>query len=429
MAMPSFSERCERFWEWFDAHEAELSQQFSQPGQANWEQVVQLARSGVALLSERLHFVLGGENEFSFTITGRRALFFLLPHLVATMPGRLRGKWTFHAGLPGLPGLPDDGLAISVHGVEVSLGQVLVEAAVAADGVSADLRFYAPDWQLDERQGFDAFYTLLDLSIGESLASLAINHVERSGRETPGMFPLAGLRQWMLERLYAGGLPPAPSQTYFTYQREPEGAGDAAGDGSAGGGGDTAAGGMLGGGAAAGGQPDDGPIQLDDGGDQPIAGLRPRFDIIAGKSSAHPLLVEYYNGQDDAYQDFVDMGAKPVFIFYEHGGSPEAISERNALTERIIGEVLGRSGDRRQLGLLLGAAVGLTCSYIDLLLYDERACLPRIADVMASLPYPVYGQEFRLGGVAFGLNDLAAGPDGGWRPEPGEETADPGRTR
>jgi hypothetical protein len=197
------------------------------------------------------------------------------------------------------------------------------------------------------------------LNIGEALANICVNKVERASSLEDGMMPLTQLEQWMTDRFCEDGKIPDPAERYFTYERKPE----------------------------------EGP---------------PRTDIIIGFANYTPILSGYDNNKSEVYQTFAGFGAKPAFLYYYYENETELsaiLDERNAIMDKLEAEALGERGSGREIGLVLGGAIGERCAYIDLLLYDEQAFIERARALLADTPYMIFCKEFQLEGEEFLLTD------------------------
>ncbi|MDR2861874.1 MAG: hypothetical protein LBV07_04945, partial [Syntrophobacterales bacterium] len=362
----SFTERAKQFWRWFSANEEKLSDIVQNRNHSdNGEAAVAFISEGVSLLAEELHFNIGGDHEFTFSVDGKYALFFLLPYVTANLPEQYRDKWNF---FPCMQGTGGHNFGFRMYGTNVNTDHVMVSAAPDEESKTADLRFYIKEWEsLEEKDSYNAFYTLLDLSIGEALAHVCLNNVEKAEILEEGMFPLTELEQWMIDNLCEDGKIPDPAERYFGYEKTPPDE-EAAGDDL------------------------------------------PRQDIFVGIAKYTPLLSCYDDGEDDCYQKFTDFGAKPVFLYYFYDNEADRndiLNERNDLMDKLEEEVLGKLGSGRETGLLLGGAMGENCAYIDLLLYDEEAFMEKAKTFLSSSPYMIFGKEFYRDGREFLLTDHA----------------------
>ena len=348
----SFAERTKQFWEWFGMNEPRLDTLLQQanPELAS-EELIETFRQGLSLLANDLSFNVGGDHEFSFAVNIDNAQFFLLPYVVANMPEQFRDKWTFH---PWMQPAREKDLSIRMHGVEVSSDNVMVQVYKNEDGMLADMRFFAKELKrLKDDQAYEIFYTLAGSIIGEALGACCIGIVKRARSLKRDMIPLTQLEDWLRSHLCENGELPSPADSGSVYT-------------------------MI---------PSEG---------------KPRMDIITGYTHHVPLIEGYYGGDSAAYDRFVEFGAKPAFLYYSHietvNSLDPALGERNTLMEKLDAEILGASGSGQEIGLLMGAALGESCAYIDLLLYDEQAFLERAKAFFTGFPRSVIYKEYVDGG-------------------------------
>ena len=358
----NFTERTEQFWNWFTANEEKLSQFAQNRDQGDSGQAaIEFISEGVSLLSENLHFNIGGDHEFTFAVNANDALFFLLPYVTANLPEPFRDKWTFH---PCMQGTGGQNFGFAMYETQVDTDRVMVSATPAEGGQTADLLFYAKEWEsLEENNCYNAFYILMELSIGEALANACIEEVKKADSPTDDMFPLTQLEQWLLDTLCENGEAPDPANRYFAYS----------------------------------GKPDTENPQL-------------RQDVFAGSTNYMTIINGYYGGKDNCYQTFAGFGAKPLFLYYYYDGEADRktiLNERYDLTDKLEAEVLGERGTGQEIGLMLGGAMGEYCAYIDLLLYDEQAFMEKARELLADSPYMIFCKEFYPDGQEFLLTDLS----------------------
>ncbi|MCL2154295.1 MAG: hypothetical protein FWH53_01385 [Leptospirales bacterium] len=356
----NFIQRTKQFWEWFCANEEKLSELVQNRNQNNdGEAAVAFISEGVSLLSDNLHFNIGGDNEFTFAVNGNDALFFLLPYITTNLPEQYCDTWRF---FPFMQGTGGQNFGFNMYEASVDTDDVMVSVIPNEDGKTGDLRFYAKEWEtLDERECFSAFYTLLELCVGEALANVCVNKVEKANSLEDGMLPLTKLEQWMLDKFCENGEIPNPAERYFVYEIQPK--------------------------------------------EDPEL----RQDIFIGTANYAPLLNDYFNDDDYSYQTFIDFGAKPIFLYYyydeESKERKEILNERNALMDKLEEEVLGERGSGREIGLVFGGAMGEYRAYIDLLLYDEQLFMEKALKFFADSPYMIFGKEFYPAGQEFLLTD------------------------
>lgn len=359
----TFTERTKQFWDWFTANEKKLSDMVQNRNErGNNEADVEFISEGVSILSEAIHFNIGGDHEFTFAVSGDSSLFFLLPYVTANLPEQFRNKWTF---FPCMQGTDGQNFSFNMYDIMVDSDEVMVFAVPNGESKTADLFFYAKEWEtLEDNSCYNAFYILMELVVGEALAHTCINDVGRTGSIEDGMFPLTQLEQWLTDHFLEDEEPPNPAERYFGYDKEPENS------------------------------------------------LLPREDIILGITSHFSLLNDYSNGEEEAYQFFEELGAKPVFLYYYFDDGEidhrMALENRNVIIDKLEAEVLGERGSGQETGLVLGWALGERCAYIDLLLYDEHVFRERAEATLAETPHMVFCKEFKQDGQEILLTGRSA---------------------
>ena len=353
-------QRVREFWQWFSENEEKLSDLIEHPDRMGGsEDTVAFINQGIALLHEDLQFNMGGDHEFTFAVSGTHERFFLLPYITANLPAQFRDKWTF---FPCMQSVKGKEFGFQMHGTRVGNDDVMVSAVPDEEGKRANLRFFAAPWaELEEKNCYNAFYTLMEITIGEALAHSCVEDVTWAGAAEEGMIPLTQLEQWMLDNLCEDGKAPDPSQNYFVYQLQP--------------------------------------------GDEP----QPRKDVFIGSGHCAPIINGYYAEKDECYDTFAAFGAKPVFLYFTYEDRDTVLEKRNALMDKIEAEVLGERGSGQEIGLMLGGAVGQNYAYIDLLLYDEPAVFEKLQALLADSPREILCKEFRAEGEVWLLKSGTAG--------------------
>lgn len=343
-----YRERVAEFWEWFTQNEARLSGYISHLGDYEAEEVVSFLANGLNRAIEGCLFEIGGSFEVSLASDGDTALLLLGDYLCRNLPVEYADKWQF---TPWKKAMPHGCLHFA--GARLGAEDVLLLPAREEGENRFSLSFYSDKFDgLDEDQRYHAFFLLLDMCLGENISMGFIGDVEQAEGRLEGMLPLSQLPEHMRRELEAEGrdLPDDynPALAYSGYNLDaPE----------------------------------------DDTGE-----ARPRQDIIAGFTRLPDLLNDYYaNEGSPLYQRLADNGARPAFLTLPRlhpDDHQQDLDLRNEIADRLEDEILGEAGSGREIGVILGQAVGLDLCYIDLLLYDEQAFLDRVNRVLGD-----YGQD------------------------------------
>ena len=346
---PTFLERTEAFWTWFRDNEEQLSRMAERPGDFEREKLAEFVAQGVELLSPDVKFNMGGDHEFTLTVEGSDYLWYLLPHVVQSLPEEFRGKWRFFAGMPGSRG---ESCGFEMYGCRVDTDEVLVAAEYDPEREAFRLRFYHPGLgMLEEKQACNAFAVMMEITVGEGLAQTYVDDLKRASGSEPGMMPLTELERHIRDTVAATGKKPMdrPDQRYSVYRFEPK------------------------------------------------ENQELRFDVLSGMSGCLDLVSQYYAGDTDLLDAWARCGAQAGFLAFPYdpeGDRDAVLAQRHELEDRLEAEVLGRREAGEEIGILLGAAIGACTAYIDVLAYDLAAFLDLVLPLLEEYPYPFYWSPF-----------------------------------
>ena len=166
----NFEERVDRFWKWFEENEKVISDFIEQKSDMSSDEIIEFISNGVALISNNLQFVFGGNYEFTFTIEGKEYLFYLTPRIVAAMPEKLKSKWKF------FPYMQKQDIADSnfrMYNKDLSFKEILVYPEYDEDTNFFNLKFYNKKLnELEEDYAYNAFYIMLEHAVGENIFKL-----------------------------------------------------------------------------------------------------------------------------------------------------------------------------------------------------------------------------------------------------------------
>lgn len=343
-----FKSRVDAFWSWFVQNEAELSRMVENRGEYDSETSIGFIEQGVGLIAKDVHFNIGGNYEFTFSVEGEAHLFYLYPYLISRMPESLRDKWHFFPYNQGV----DTSFEFRMHGVNVNMENVYVYAKYDEERNDFTVSFYEKGLcSLPEEQGYGSFYIMMELMLGEGLAFRYVSNVERADRLEEGMFSLPALRGYIVKTLKDNGKEvfENPKDVFVSYQLEPE--------------------------------------ENDE----------LRYDVAIGSTSFSNLVSQYYENNTTLLDKINHYGAQAVFLAFPYNNiSAEhrktVLDFRYALEDRIEKEILDTDG----LGLLLGGAMGTCCCYMDFLLYDVKGFMEKVLPVLREYPqYSFYLSDFR----------------------------------
>lgn len=351
-----FKKRVQDFWKWFTDNEAELSRIVENRGQLDGGDAVGFITDGTNLINEDVHFNLGGDYEFTFSVEGNTHLFYLYPYIVSQLPVQFKDKWHFFPFNQGT----DASFSFGMYGVNVDMAQVQVAVAYQEDINAFNVHFYEEQLcTLEETQSYNAYYIMMEIMLGEGLSYQYIANVERADVPLENMITLPELRTYITDTLKAHDQEvfDNPQQVYTGYRFEPQESEEL------------------------------------------------RFDILAGSSCFQPLIADYYNGSTELSDRLNNFGVQAVFIVFaydneEEGAGKKTLDFRYELEDRLTAELLEPEG----LGLLLGGAIGTGSCYIDLLLFDREAFLEKVIPFLEEYPqYCFYLSDFCQDGDLYRL--------------------------
>ena len=272
-ALP-FRKRVKDFWKWFTDNEEELSRIVENRGQLDGGDAVEFVTAGTNLIDEDVHFNLGGDYEFTFSVEGNTHLFYLYPYIVSQMPAQFKDKWHFFPFNQGT----DASFSFGMYGANVDMAQVQVSAAYQEDINAFNIHFYEEQLcSLEEAQSYNAYYIMMEIMLGEGLSYQYIASVERADAPLENMIKLPELRAYITDTLKAHGkeIFDNPQQVYTSYRFEPQ------------------------------------------------ENEELRFDVMAGSSCFQPLVANYYNGSTELFDRLNGFGAQAVFIAFPYENKEE----------------------------------------------------------------------------------------------------------
>lgn len=349
IAGTTFRQRTDAFWLWFMQNEPKLAEMVEKRGEYDREKMIEFIAEGVKLISDEVNFNIGGDYEFTFAVEGHQYLFYLLPWLISRMPEQFRSKWHF---FPCLPGTKGESFQFQMYDKDIQLSDVMVGLEYDQEQNYFNIRFYHEQlWSLSEDQAYHAFYIMMELAIGEGMARIYINDVDRADALEEGMFSLTKLESCMSVALEEADkeIMTRPDERYMVYKME-----------------------------------------FDENKDL-------RYDVVIG-TTCFPGLIEEYFKDESGITDHLDAcGAKAVFVVMPFGDADRSdlLKLRYEIEDRLTTVVLGEKGSGQEIGIILGGMMGREHLYVDLLLYDAPAFMEKAGDLLMQYPYPFYLAEFR----------------------------------
>lgn len=346
-----FKKRIDDFWKWFAANEAQLIAILdNKEKDGNQNEIVGFISEGTSLLSEDVHFNIGGNYEFTFSIEGNTDLFYIYPAVIAQMPEQFRDKWHF---FPFNQGVDNADFSLRMYGANISMSDVRVEAVYNADQGCFDIKFYQKDLcDLPEAQCYNAYYIMMEIVLGEGIASQYIGNVDKADTMSKNMMPLPQLRTYIEKTIKENGkkLFFSPADVTVSYNLKPQ--------------------------------------------DRDVF----RYDVIAGTTRFFGLAVDYYQESTQLFDHLLGFGVKAAFLVFpceNEEDKKKALDFRYKIEDLLEEKLLNQ---QQGLGVMLGGAVGVENFYIDLLLFDQDAFIKKVVPLLAEYPdFQLYMSDFYQG--------------------------------
>ena len=356
MAMP-LTRRVKEFWNWFVENEEKLSGMMCPNSMEEADAFIEFISKGTNLISEDMHFNIGGDHEFTFSVEGWPDLFIIYPYIISCMPECLKGKWKFFPFNPGKVG----SFAYRVHDTDVDMGKIMVKASYDEKRENFNIRYYDKNLcALPEENSDGNFHVILELVLGEGVSFKYVNGIERVSGIEEGMIALSGLRQHIEETVKSHGHEffENPKDVYTGYQLTPKESDEL------------------------------------------------RFDVIVGSTCLSSIVADYYHGSTEIFDHADGFGVQALYMVFQNGvGEDNILNFRHDLEDRITEEIL----EPGNLGVITGGATGTEYSYIDLFVYDLRAFVKKVIPLLDEYPeYSFYISDFIRNGRIHQLTEAAS---------------------
>lgn len=356
MAMP-LTRRVKEFWNWFVENEEKLSGMMCPNSMEEADAFMEFISKGTNLISEDMHFNIGGDHEFTFSVEGWPDLFIIYPYIISCMPECLKGKWKFFPFNPGKVG----SFAYRVHDTDVDMGKIMVKASYDEKRENFNIRYYDKNLcALPEENSDGNFHVILELVLGEGVSFKYVNGIERASGIEEGMIALSGLRQHIEETVKSHGHEffENPKDVYTGYQLTPKESDEL------------------------------------------------RFDVIVGSTCLSSIVADYYHGSTEIFDHADGFGVQALYMVFQNGvGEDNILNFRHDLEDRITEEIL----EPGNLGVITGGATETEYSYIDLFVYDLRAFVKKVIPLLDEYPeYSFYISDFIRNGRIHQLTEAAS---------------------
>lgn len=356
MAMP-LTRRVKEFWNRFVENEEKLSGMMCPNSMEEADAFMEFISEGTNLISENMHFNIGGDHEFTFSVEGWPDLFIIYPYIISCMPESLKSKWKFFPFNQGKVG----SFAYRVHDTDVDMGKIMVKASYDEKRENFNIRYYDRNLcSLPEENSDGNFHVILELVLGEGVSFKYVNGIERASSIEEGMIALSGLRQHIeaIVKSHGHEFFENPKDVYTGYQLTPKESDEL------------------------------------------------RFDVIVGSTCLDSIVADYYHGSTEIFDHADGFGVQALYMVFQNGvGEDNILNFRHDLEDRITGEIL----EPGNLGVITGGATGTEYSYIDLFVYDLRAFVKKVIPLLDEYPeYSFYISDFIRNGRIHQLTEAAS---------------------
>ena len=350
------AQRVGEFWDWFVANEGKLSSMIHPKSQEEADDFMEFISEGTSLISENLHFNIGGDHEFTFSVEGWPDLFIIYPYIISRMPESLKGKWKFFPFNQG----KEHSFAFRMDDVEIDMGKIMVNVSYNETGEDFNIRYYDKNLcSLPKEKSDGVLHIILELVLGEGVSFKYINAIERVSGIEEDMIALSGLREHIEKAIKFHGheFYENPKDIYTGYHMTPE--------------------------------------ENDE----------LRFDVIVGSTCLYSIVADYYSDSTDIFDHANNFGAQALFLVFQNDNGNDRhqiLNFRHDLEDRITEEIL----EPGNLGVITGGATGTEYSYIDLFVYNQQAFVSTLRPLLDEYPeYSFYLSEFRRQGQLYKLSD------------------------
>ena len=269
------------------------------------------------------------------------------------MPEKLKSKWKF------FPYMQKQDIADSnfkMYNKDLKFNEILVLAEYDEDTNFFNLKFYNKKLnELEEDYAYNAFYIMLEHAVGENISKLyLLGDVEKVDKKLDGMIELTKLYDFIMDILKNKNkdIITDPINRYTVYECKPT--------------------------------------------DNFF-----REDIFIGNTCYMEIINDYANYNIDAVVNISKMGARAAYLVYVFSDNEnndfddkdinkKLLDERNNITDELE-SIMGKRGSGKEIGIILGNALGVVGGYIDLLLYNQDEFIKRAEEILKK-----YNYKFRL---------------------------------
>lgn len=333
---PTFKERVELFWRWFQEAAPRF---YATIEDGKCASVADETGVKIEELFPGFPWVFGpGANDVghSFTLTGEGNIHRQLLTLEWLARAPKIAGWTFYAAKPARP---IRGQVIGTGGLQFDPKEIWVTPSVDSDREHIDLVVWHPAWErIEEQQRDMVTFLFLDEALGEYGTDWWIGEVEFGRERLAAAFPLEELAEYVAAATRERGWkkqPPGEAWTLFRTKGEP--------------------------------------------------GDFPRGDVLLQNTCVPELFNDYVEAAGELADPVGSAGADYVYVSIEAAHFPKGreVDRRTEIEEAIEAELKAIGGGR-----LVGSAFGRERMYCDYLIYDGQRSLDAIVKSVRAQKLP-----------------------------------------
>ncbi len=336
LAPPSFNQRVDAFWAWFQA----VAPRHYETIEAGKRASLTDETSGkVDELCPECAWVFGPGADgkgHSFTLSGEGIIHRQLLALQWLSRAPAIENWTFYAS--SQPG-SIKGHAIKMDGLSFASNEIWVTPEIDADDENIDIAVWHPAWERIERRQQSAItFLFLDEALGEYGTDWWIGNIDFRQDKLAGAFPLEELAGFVQQTAFKRGWKKhAPGELWTLYKTKES------------------------------------------------SGAFSRADILTQDTCVPKLFLEYMDVAGEYEDPLVGTGADYVYVSIDSSFFPkgEEVRRRAEIEEAIENALTAFGGGR-----LIGGGLGRDRCYSDFLIFDDKRSLDAIKQVLCDKSVP-----------------------------------------
>lgn len=343
-----------QFWRAFSEEEATIREMID--NNADGKTILSFSESILKIAFNEVEFQLGvnidGKYELILSPQGDRIKLIQYHYWLRYAPEHLKNKWVFYSSKPAFANTE---YKLNMFGVAIEDKDLILYPTVNNKSSKIELKVYCPKLNdITESQKYSIIYTFLDQYISELYTIEYVSKIQFTG-----------------DKLKHSGIKISLLKEYIDVLIEAKGWSHSE-------------------------NPLDGYIGYKLNQTEEKEGWGLREDITSGYSSCTAAISAYHFKDEEFYHKYKQDGMVFGFIFYENFdlADSEAAYMRANIEDQII-EQTGTNG----IANCIGGAAGLHFSYIDFVIYDYKAFMKIIKEIMADNMLDEVGFSYFLPGA------------------------------